>query len=211
MEPSNARSRRTRGALLGAARAILENEGFDALTMAAVARRAGVTRRAVYLHFSSRAELLANLFGYVAQAEGLADSLERVWQAPDGPTALERWAHHLADYHPRIMAVDRAIQQVEARDPDAAAHRERVSAAQLEGCGRIVAQLADEGCLAAGWTRRTATDFLFALISTDMFERLLFRGWSSSELSEHLAGLLRATFVDADTTGFELTSPQSPT
>ncbi len=44
-DPANARSRRTRAALLASARSLLEEEGFEALTMAAVAERAGVTRR----------------------------------------------------------------------------------------------------------------------------------------------------------------------
>ena len=65
-EPTNARSRRTRTALLASTRAILEEQGFEALTMTAVADRAGVTRRAVYMHFASRAELLGALFDYVA-------------------------------------------------------------------------------------------------------------------------------------------------
>jgi AcrR family transcriptional regulator len=45
--PTNARARRTRTALLAAARAVLLEHGFPHLTMAAVAERAGVTRRAV--------------------------------------------------------------------------------------------------------------------------------------------------------------------
>ena len=45
-DPANARSRRTKAALLDAARAVIEAEGFGALTMARVAGQAGVTRRA---------------------------------------------------------------------------------------------------------------------------------------------------------------------
>src|SRR6266508_6390719 len=66
-EPRNARSRRTRAALLDATRALLEEHGTEWLTMAAVAERAGVSRRAVYLHFASRAELLTELFGHVSE------------------------------------------------------------------------------------------------------------------------------------------------
>jgi AcrR family transcriptional regulator len=38
--------------------------------MAAVADRAGVSRRAVYLHYASRAELVTALFDYVSEQEG---------------------------------------------------------------------------------------------------------------------------------------------
>src|ERR671911_544403 len=80
--PSNARSRGTRAALLDATRALLEDEGSAALTMGAVAERAGVSRRAVYLHFASREQLLLALFHHVGQIEDLAGSLGPVYDAP---------------------------------------------------------------------------------------------------------------------------------
>src|SRR5919109_591790 len=178
-QPANARSRRTRAALLAAARAILEEKGFEALTMTAVAERAGVTRRAVYMHFPSRAELVSGLFDHVARVEGLADSLREVWAAPDAIAALDAWAAHLARYHPRVLAVDRAVQRMWRLDPDAAAHRKRVVAEKLSNCRRLARRLDDEGRLAAGWTPESAADMLFALISSDAIEALIVdRRWS---------------------------------
>ena len=110
--PTNVRSRRTRAALLSAAHAILEEEGFEGLTMTAVAEHAGVTRRALYMHFPGRGELVGALFDHVADVEGLAESLRGVWEAPDAVSALDEWAAHLARYHPRLLAVDRALQAV---------------------------------------------------------------------------------------------------
>src|ERR687897_152858 len=98
--PTNVRSRRTRAALLSAAHAILEEEGFEGLTM-------------------------------TADAEGLAESLRGVWEAPDAVSALDEWAAHLARYHPRLLAVDRALQAVWHHDPDAALHRRRVVAEKI--------------------------------------------------------------------------------
>lgn len=195
-EPANARSRRTRDALLRSARAILENEGFHALTMGEVASRAGVSRGAVYLHFSSRSDLVAALFAHVAQQQGLAESLQRVWDAPDAVAALDEWAAHLARYHPGMISVDRAITQFEREDPDAAQHRRRVSAAQRSGCQRLVQRLQDEDRLAEPWTVEDATDMLYALISTDMIERLTAHcGWATDQLADGLAVVFRATFT----------------
>jgi AcrR family transcriptional regulator len=50
-----------RNTLLGAARAILEEEGLAALSLRAVARRAGVSHAAPYRHFTSHEALLAEL------------------------------------------------------------------------------------------------------------------------------------------------------
>jgi AcrR family transcriptional regulator len=203
-EPTNARSRRTRAALLAAARAILEDEGFEALTMTAVADRADVTRRTVYMHFPSRGALVGEMFDHVAEVEGLADSLEKVWAAPDSVSALDAWAEHLARYHPRLLAVDRAVQRTWRQDPDAAAHRAKVVAAKLRNCRRLARWLADEGRLAAAWTTESAADMLFALIASDVIEALIVdRRWSRQRLADNLAILFRSTFASAD----EATAP----
>jgi hypothetical protein len=148
------------------------------------------------MHFASRAELVAALFDHVATVEGLQESVRGVWEAADAAGALDRWAAHLARYQPRLLAVDRAVQRVWRQDPDAAAHRRRVVAEKLANCRRLAQRLHDEGRLAGGWTTESAADMLFALISSDMIEALIVdRGWSRERLAEHLALLLRSTFV----------------
>jgi AcrR family transcriptional regulator len=194
--PANARSRRTRAALLDGARAILEDRGFEALTMTAVAERAGVTRRALYMHFAGRSELVGALFDHVAKVEGLDESLRQVQDAPDAVRALDQWAAHLARYHTRLLAVDHAVQRVWQNDPDAADHRRRVAAAKLANCRRLVMRLESEARLAPAWTVQSATDMLYALISTDMIEALLVdRRWSRQRLADRLALLFRSAFV----------------
>lgn len=197
-EPANARSRRTRQALLDATRAVLEDGGFERLTMAAVADRAGISRRGVYLHFDSVPALVAGLFDHIADSEGLESSVAQVWRAKDAVSALDAWARHLAHYHPKVIAVERAVQRVESIDATAAQHRATVSAAQDANCAKLVRWLAAEGRLAEGWTVATATDLLYGLISTDMISRLLdHRGWSQPQLAERLGTLLRSTLVSS--------------
>lgn len=192
----NARGRRTREALLDATRDILERTGFGGLTMAAVAARAGVSRRAVYLHFETRTELITALFDHVSRAEGLPDSLGPVFDAPDGRAALRAWARHLADFQPRVTSVYRAAESHSAADPDAARHLAQVGADQRIVCDRIAGRLAADDRLAAPWTAATAGDLLWALISHDMIARLL-EGcdWSADRLVERLDTLFVRTLV----------------
>ena len=198
--PTNARGRRTRTALLAAARAVLEEHGFPHLTMATVAERAGVTRRAVYLHFASRSDLVGALFDYVAETEGLDASLRRVRTAPDAVAALDAWARHEASYHARILGIARALEHVGRDDPDAAAWRQRIAQHQLADCGRLAERLAHEHRLAPGWSVTSATDMLWALIATEPLERLLVdRGWPPQQYAERFAQLLRSTFVSPST------------
>src|SRR5689334_11404124 len=121
----NARGRRTRAALLDAARDLIEEQGFDAVSMAAVADRADVTRRSVYLHFASRAELLGALFDHVAEVAGLEASLARVFATEDPDAVLSQWARHLATYARALVPFDRALH---TSDPTARAYRERAFA-----------------------------------------------------------------------------------
>jgi hypothetical protein len=135
----------------------------------------------------------------VAEVEGLAESLQSVWKAPDAVSALEEWAAHLARYHPRLLIVDRAVQQVWRDDPDVAAHRKRVVSEKLANCRRLAGWLADDGKLADAWTQDSAADMLFALTASDVVEALIVdRGWSSKRLARHLAALFRSGFVTHD-------------
>lgn len=197
VHPQNARSRRTAGALLSAARAIIEQDGFESLTMAAVAERAGVSRRAVYLHFAGRAELLTELLRDLGRAEELGVSLQRVWDSPDSLTALDEWARHLARAHPRIMPIARAVDQVRHTDPDAAAMRAEILRRWRLGCGRLMVWLDEEGNLAAPWTVEAAADMLWALMSWDVLEGLLVeRNWSRDQYADHMSLLFRSTFTN---------------
>ena len=78
--------------------------------------------------------LVADMESTISEQEGLAASLQAVWDAPDAAAALREWAGHLARFHPRILAVARAIQRVRRSDPakrctarpaHAAAYRDR--------------------------------------------------------------------------------------
>lgn len=195
-EPGNARSRRTRTALLDAARAVIESGGFAALSMEAVAERAGVTRRAVYLHFATRAELVTALFDHVNAVEDLAGSLARVWAAPDATAALEEWAAHLARFHPRIAAVDLAATRAADADADAARHRAQVAADQQAACRRLAGWLAADGLLVEPWSAATAADLLWAMMAPDLLTRLLHdRAWNTARYTERIGVLLGRTLL----------------
>lgn len=199
VEPRNVRSERTRAELLAAMRSLLEEEGFEALTMSAVAQRAGVSRRAVYLHFNSRSDLVTELFDYVSREEGRTRSQQAVWEAPSAVEALEEWARHLARYTPRVLAVDGAVEQVRNDDDDARRHHQTVAKQQRASARRLIKWLADDGVLAPGWTVNTGTDMLWALMSSDVVRRLVVElRWSRRQLADHLVLTFRSVFVRPD-------------
>lgn len=194
--PQNARSRRSRAALLDATRELITEGGFDALTMAEVADRAGVSRRAVYLHFATRAELVTALFGRLGETGDIGASLQRVWGSPDAVAALAEWGRHLARAHPKILPVMLAAERARHADPDAAALWQAGQDRWLAGARRLADWLAREERLAPPWTPATAADMIWALMSPDMLTRLWHeRHWPPRRIGDHLAALLTATFA----------------
>lgn len=194
--PVNARSRRTRSELLEAAIDLITERGFAAVSMGAVAERAGVTRRSVYLHFGSRAELVESLFDHVAETAGLEDSLRRVFAASDPGAALDEWARHLAEYHTRLIGIDRAVRSLAMSDPEADAHRRRADRARLDSCRRLMGWAQDEGLLASQWTTASAAEALAGLSSSDLVQSLLVDGtWSADAFRARIGGVLRAAFL----------------
>jgi AcrR family transcriptional regulator len=195
-EPQNARGRRTREALLSAARRLVEERGFEAVTLAAVAEAAGVSHRALYLHFHSRSDLLTTLYRHLGVTEDLASSLARVWDSPDAVSALSEWAAHIARSHPRILAINRAIERARFTDPDAAALWDLTMRNWLKSCRRLAAWLDDEGSLSERWTVPSAADMLWTLMSWDVTERLVVsRKWSERRYTEMFGDLLLSTFT----------------
>ena len=194
--PQNARSRRSRAALLDATRELISEGGFDALTMAAVADRAGVSRRAVYLHFATRAELVTALFGRLGETEDIGASLQRVWDSPDAVAALAEWGRHLARTHPKILPVMLAAERARHVDPDAADLWQAGQHRWLLGARKLADRLAREERLAPPWTPATAADMIWSLMSPDLLNRLLReRRWSPRRIGDHLAALLTSTFA----------------
>lgn len=191
-EKVNARSRRTRAALLAAVRAILEDEGFEGLSMEAVAVRANVTRRAVYLHFETRAELLASVFDHVAEQEHLHASLDQVWKSKDSLEALRNWARHVARYYPRVLRMERAITRARYHGDDAAeAYWARIMEAQRANTRRLALWLEKEGHLGDSWTTATAADMIWALTNSAIVERLLVdRRWNTRRFETRFGDVL---------------------
>ena len=91
-ETQVARSARTRGALLGAARELFAEKGFASTGREEIAERAGVTRGALYHHFASKTDLAAAV---VEQLEG--ELVDQVVAAARRGAATPGFTVHLAD------------------------------------------------------------------------------------------------------------------
>jgi AcrR family transcriptional regulator len=194
--PRNQRSRDTRAAILDAAWRLLEQEGGAAPSMSAVAEAAGVSRRGLYLHFTSRGQLFVELLDHIDESLDLEASARPVIEAPNAVAALDAFARHVADYHSQLIGIMRAVDRLRSDDPDAQALWRRAMRNWYGACEVLTAALASQGTLAEPWTPETAADLLWALMSVELVDDLTRdRGWSTDELTERLALLIRRTLV----------------
>jgi AcrR family transcriptional regulator len=97
-----------RAALIQAGLAILAEEGAQALTLRAAARRAGVSHSAPYRHFADKEALLAAIAeeGFAQLADRLEQARGNAGQSPRAQLEDAGWAYvHFAVTHPDHLRV----------------------------------------------------------------------------------------------------------
>jgi AcrR family transcriptional regulator len=178
---------RTRERLLVASRQLLDSRGFGAVTLEDVGGAAGVSRQTVYLHFGSRAGLLAALAQSIDEAIAPLDLYKRLAGAPTAAAALEVGLEIHLHFERHVHVYARALQALRGDDSAADAAWEDRMASRKAGLAGIVDRMVEEGRLADGWTRREAIDFMVALTSVDMYEALVIQArWAPETYKSHL-------------------------
>lgn len=195
--PQNARSRRTRAAIQTAAIELLRSEGVAAVTMEAVADRAGCSRRALYLHFGSRAELFVSLIDFTNETAGHADAIRPVEQASDPVQRLRAFGAFLGDFHARVAPILLAVERVRDSDEAAAEVWRAAMARWYGGCQAMCGELAEHGLLAERFASvDDAADLMWSLMSPGLMQGLLVdRGWSPAKFGEHIGELFVAALT----------------
>lgn len=186
-------------AILQAARRLLEGHGYHGVGLDRIARAAGVSRQAVYLHFGSKAGLLLALVDWIDQTGPLPRLLQRVREASNALEALDRLMEVHATYDPQILRIATVLESARRTDKDAAAAWEDRMRQRHRGAKSVVEWLARDGHLAEGLTVAEAADFLWALASIQTCEQLIVsRGWSRKRYERHLKRVARAAVTNVE-------------
>jgi AcrR family transcriptional regulator len=187
----------TRQAILAAAVDLFKERGADEVRMVDIARQAGVTRQAVYLHFGSRTGLLVDLVQYVDETGPLADLSRPVWEASTGAEALARFAALQAEYNPSIYPIAQALMSSRYADEACAAAWNDRMESRRDACRSLIRWLQCEETLAPPWDLEVATDALWALSSIQVWEQLVIDlDWSAERYIRYLGATLQRTFVE---------------
>lgn len=192
-------SQKTRRRIFEAAWNLIVVRGEAGFTMTHIAKKAKISRQALYLYFADRAELLDALVRYVDEERGLSEEIQRILDAPTGSDALHHMVSLQARQNPRIWAIALAFEAV--RRTDAAAQRSWQSrqTKRLTTCRMIVERLRSEGRLRAALTVEEASDLLYVITSLRMWEDLvLVLGWTATLYEERVTRLLMESLTAGD-------------
>jgi len=188
---SSRKAATTRIEILDAARALFEVDGFFAVGLDAVAKKAGVSRQAIYLHFASKADLLRALHERVNELD-VAPAMERVWRAPSASAALDVWVDASADAIPRFINIFNALDPPRRVDPDAEATWHAPAEGHYADCRRLAEWLHREGELTAEMKVAEAADIIWSITNVKAYESLVVdRSWSRRRWARWTKSALR--------------------
>jgi AcrR family transcriptional regulator len=165
---------------------MLEQRQRQSVRLEDIAKAAGVSRQAIYLHFGSRSELFIATARYVDDQLHLTERVQAACEA-EANRAIEAYITWWANYIPDIYGLAKALLALRETDEAAAAAWADRMQAMYSGCLTVMQCIADNGLLAADWDAIQAADFLWALLSIDTWERLTIdRGWSKAQYIERV-------------------------
>ena len=186
----------TRTRILVATVAMLEEHGGRGVRMGDIAKAAGISRQAVYLHFTSRAQLLEATTKYLDELLDLDRRLAPSRAAKRGVDRLALYIEFWGNYVPEIYAVAKALLLVQDTDEAAAAAWRNRMLAMRDGCRAAIDALHSDGKLAPGWTPKRATDVLWTMLLVPNWENLTGEcGWSKQQYVRWMKTVADRTFV----------------
>ncbi|MFC6081691.1 TetR/AcrR family transcriptional regulator [Sphaerisporangium aureirubrum] len=186
----------TRARILRAARELIEEQRGTGPSMAEVAKRAGTSRQALYLHFADRTALFLEV---TRDADATARTPAEQRRVDEAPTARDALAEAVAlqcRLKPRLHAVATALDTLRRADDAAGAAWEEREQARLTRCEHVTRRLAEEDALSAEWTPATAARLMWALTSQRVWEDLVLgQGWSADQYTRHVTDLLERALL----------------
>jgi AcrR family transcriptional regulator len=192
-----ARTRRTRAAVVEAARRLFVERGYATTTIDAISDLSDTPQATVYRLFSSKLGILKAVLdvsvGGDDEAVAMLDRPQVRALLLDGEpkNQLAGFAALLRDVMARVGPVHRILAEAARSDQDAASLLAEIARQRREGQQRIARSIGRSGSLRPGLRERDAADIIHALASPEVYGLLVFdRGWSSERYEKWLRSIL---------------------
>jgi AcrR family transcriptional regulator len=195
-------ARRTRRAIVTAARELFLAQGYAATTIDAIAQAAHVSRRTVFNSVGGKATLLKLAYEWAIVGDDepvpLADrpAVKAIQAEPDPRKALALWAQSVVGIAARVAPISEVLTAAADADPDAAQLVADASRDRMSGATAFVRYLASLDGLAPGITQQHAADLCWALMDGHLYRRLITqRGWTTTDFTQWLSSIVAASLL----------------
>jgi len=209
-----ARTRRTRSAVVEAARRLFLERGYVATTMEAISELADTPQPTVYRLFSSKLGILKALLDVSIagddEAVAMADrpQVRSLVANPDPRDTLTGFAALVGGLMVRTGPVHAVLEEAARSDRGAAAVLAEIARQRHDGQRRVTRSLARADALRAGLKERDAADIVHALASPEVYRLLVTdRGWSGERYQQWLASILIDQLLPVTTRGVRHETP----
>lgn len=192
----SSRELETRTRLLEACWQLMEQQRGLNVSMSAIAKKAGVSRQAVYLHFPSRTDLMIACTHYVDEKKGFVQRLDRFFNAQSSSEQIDALVEIWGGYIPEIYGLAKALILTSDTDEAAAVAWKGCMNCLHEAAMHIVKTLEQEGKLAQEWAPDDAATLITTLMSVGNWETLcLDGGWTNERYIKQMRILIKGSFV----------------
>ncbi len=192
----SSKSKHTRDRILDAAWRLLEEGPQAAVRMSDIAKRAKISRQALYLHFPSRADLLVATTRHLDAVYDVDARMAHSRSVQPGTARLDAFAEAWGNYIPLIYGVAKALMAMKDTDAEAALAWNDRMAAVRHGCQAAVDAVQRDGQLNPAFDATRATDLLWTLLSVRNWEHLVRDcGWTQDAYIDQIRILARQALV----------------
>ena len=190
----------TRTRILQAALDLLEAGHGGGVRMTDIAKRARISRQAVYLHFSTRAELLIAATLYFDDLKEIDQRLLASRTAKTGEERLREFIKAWGNYIPEMYGASKALMVMRDTDKEAAQAWDKRMGDMREGCEAAIGALHRDQMLSSAFTPVEATDLLWTMLLVPNWEQLTIQcGWPQETYIENLSSSAFRLFVAQET------------
>jgi AcrR family transcriptional regulator len=186
-------ARATRARVLDSAMRLFTDNGYGRTSVAAIASRAGVSDRMIYLAFGSKRGILFALLEHMAPVPRETFEADLAAAAADPHRQLGLAVSFIVDYFAGAAPFLSITRTAAATEPDIQEFIAQGEAFRRAAQEPLIQHWSQRGSLAAGRTAAEAADILWALTSPDLYLKLAsIPGWPPDRCRDLLISALAA-------------------
>jgi AcrR family transcriptional regulator len=186
----------TRNRILKAVLILMEEQQGSEVRMTDIAKRSGISRQAVYLHFETRADLLISATRYIDEVNGFGERMAFLREKRSGAEKLDAFVETWGNYIPQIYPIAVALRAMMGKDQAASEAWNNRMQAVREGCEILVSTLQSDGNLNPNHSEEDATNLLWMLLSIENWERLTKEcGWRQEKYINQIQELANSALI----------------